>query len=78
MRNTTTAVTLLLLTACAGRQVENTGPTAQEMRPYVERPTEDGNVLVEIDLNSDGQADVYNYYRERTRRPDSSSRRRWT
>ena len=33
--------------------------------PIVERPTVGGLVLVEIDLNRDGTADVFNYYRER-------------
>ena len=39
--------------------------SADPMRPVVERPTEEGLVLVEVDLNSDGQADIFNYYRER-------------
>lgn len=33
--------------------------------PITERPTEGGLVLVEIDLNRDDIADVFNYYRER-------------
>ncbi|MCB9746406.1 MAG: hypothetical protein H6740_27765 [Alphaproteobacteria bacterium] len=33
---------------------------------YVERPSVDGLTLVKIDLNGDGRADVFNFYRERS------------
>ncbi|MCP4807522.1 MAG: hypothetical protein GY913_19760 [Proteobacteria bacterium] len=59
------AAALAVLVGCAGsKKDESVNP--EDLRPYVERPTEDGLTLVEIDLNSDGRADVYNYYRERS------------
>ena len=59
---------------CGGGQVSEPGtsttPIVQQSSasadgPISERPTEGGLVLVEIDLNNDGTADVFNYYRER-------------
>ena len=60
-----TVFLLALLPACGGSQ--NPAPEAAvETNPvYSERPAEQGLTLVEIDLNNDGNVDVFNYYRER-------------
>ena len=60
------AVGLLALSACKTGKGGGDTVDPDLVRPYVERPAEDGLTLVEIDLNSDGRADVYNYYRERS------------
>lgn len=57
-------LTFVLLAGCAGKAGSK---GAEPENPYyVERPSEDGLIIVEIDLNSDNRADVFNYYRERT------------
>ncbi|MCB9759175.1 MAG: hypothetical protein H6739_05005 [Alphaproteobacteria bacterium] len=58
-------VALLALVACDGNKTPTEKDAAAQNRSYVERPSEDGLTLVEIDLNNDGRPDVYNYYRER-------------
>jgi len=59
---------LLVLAGCGSPQTSQpTVSTAAETTgESTERLTEDGLTLVEIDLNSDGRAEIYNYYRERT------------
>jgi len=59
---------LLVLAGCGGSQTTGAnasadGPAAAET---TERLTEGGLTMVEVDLNGDGRAEVYNYYRERT------------
>jgi hypothetical protein len=57
----------LVLGACGPKSGKSPEVAAAEAaRPYVERPSEEGLVLVEIDLNSDGRPDVFNHYRERS------------
>ena len=59
---------LLVLSGCGGSQ--NTGANAsgngQSAAETTERLTEGGLTMVEVDLNGDGRAEVYNYYRART------------
>lgn len=52
---------LLLLTACSGAAKSG---GAVHSSAYVERPSEDGLVLAEVDIDGDGSPDIYNRYRE--------------
>ena len=67
----TSLVCLALATGCFAKQApveveEQTNVRqASEAPQLVERPTDDGLIQQEIDLNSDGAPDVINFYRER-------------
>ena len=54
--------TLLLTAACAGK---THAPVAQQARLLSERPSGAGLVEQLVDVNGDGKADVFNFYRER-------------
>ncbi len=57
---------LLMLIACAPKGGSETTGAADVAGMLTERPTESGLIEQQIDLNGDGQADVFNFYRERT------------
>lgn len=59
--------TLMLMTACSG--AAKTGDAIESNAAYVERPSEDGLILAEVDIDNNGAADVFNYYRERETAP---------
>lgn len=52
---------LLLLTACSGAAKND---DATHSGAYVERPSEDGLLLAEVDIDGNGTPDIYNYYKE--------------
>ncbi len=61
----------LLTVACAGmnnakKYSSDENDVAETPPAMVEKASNDGLILVEIDLNSDGRPEVFNYYRERT------------
>ncbi len=58
----------LVLAGCSGGQQAETNSSSASATAgeTTERITEGGLTLVEIDLNSDGKPEIYNYYRERS------------
>lgn len=59
---------LLILSGCGASKASqpNASSDGKATGESVERLTEGGLTLVEVDLNSDGRAEIYNYYRERS------------
>lgn len=62
---------LLLATLFAGcaKKTVNDAPSESQAQQITERPTEAGLVEQTIDLDTDGQPDIHNYYRERADAP---------
>ncbi len=58
---------LLLIAACKGNKqdLESSEAYAQLQSQVSEKLLENGNILVEVDLNKDGAPDVFNHYRPR-------------
>ncbi|TVQ93190.1 MAG: hypothetical protein EA397_05290 [Deltaproteobacteria bacterium] len=69
LRCTTAILALLLTGGCAGKN-KNSGDVMRSANPHRdavrERTLPDGLILEEIDLNNDGQAEIFNYYRVRS------------
>jgi hypothetical protein len=60
-------ITLLLAlagTACFQKNTESNTQAVKDTSSVRERTTTDGNLVVEVDLDGDGQPDIYNYYRQ--------------
>lgn len=57
----------LALAACAKKPAQNVADELGD--PVTERPTEEGLVQQDVDLDSDGARDIQNFYRERTDGP---------
>ena len=56
--------------ACACGPKKGQGADDENATPsIVEKTLPDGLILQEVDLNTDGQPEIYNYYRERTDAP---------
>ena len=55
------------LGACGKKPAESQAESRNE--PITERPTEEGLVQQDVDLDSDGQRDIQNFYRERADAP---------
>lgn len=58
-----------LLGACGPKGGKGTKDIENAVPSIVEKTLPDGLVLQEVDLNTDGQPEIYNYYRERADAP---------
>ena len=59
-----------LLAACGPKTAPESAATEAPVAGVIgERPASDGLVQQDIDINGDGAADVYNFYRERADAP---------
>ncbi len=54
---------LPLLSGCPKNTETTTAQKTSTLSAVVEESTKDGGVVVQVDLNADGKADIYNYYR---------------
>lgn len=66
---------LLLFAAGCPKGATGLEGIGQAERPVVPRPDGTGWTLVEVDLNSDGAADIFNYYRDPAQRSGTPARR---
>jgi antitoxin component YwqK of YwqJK toxin-antitoxin module len=57
-------IVALASTGCFGPKDETKTAAASETNAVRERETADGNLVVEVDLDGDDQADIFNYFRK--------------
>ena len=62
----TSSLSLWILPVLSGCPKNTESMTSQQSSTFssvVEEPTKDGGVVVQVDVNSEGQPDIFNYYR---------------
>ena len=60
----TSSAVALMMVGCTPKPVETESPSESGIKRLVtERPTTDGLVVQEVDLNEDGNPDVFNYFK---------------